>query len=52
MENLVFTQLSISEIRQLFRQELEGFFSDRPLTPAKDEADRIGGIDLGAALLG
>lgn len=26
MENLVFTQLSIPEIRQLFRQELETYF--------------------------
>lgn len=28
MENLVFTQLSVSEIRQLFRQELETYFAD------------------------
>lgn len=27
MENLVFTQLSISEIRELFRQELETYFT-------------------------
>ena len=27
MENVVFTQLSISEIRQLFRQEIEGYFA-------------------------
>lgn len=26
MENLVFTQLSVPEIRQLFRQELENYF--------------------------
>lgn len=33
MENLVFTQLSIPEVRQLFRQELEQFFTDRPPVP-------------------
>lgn len=27
MENLIFTQLSIPEIRQLFRQELEAYFA-------------------------
>jgi hypothetical protein len=27
MENLVFTQLSIPEIRQIFRQELETYFA-------------------------
>jgi excisionase family DNA binding protein len=30
MENVVFTQLSVPEVRQLFRQELEQFFKDRP----------------------
>lgn len=30
MENVVFTQLSIPEVRQLFRQELEQFFTSRP----------------------
>lgn len=28
MENLVFTQLSISEVRSLFRQELQSFFAE------------------------
>lgn len=28
MENLVFTQLSVPEIRQMLRQELERFFSE------------------------
>lgn len=27
MENLIFTQLSITEVKQLFRQELESYFS-------------------------
>lgn len=30
MENLVFTQLSVSEIRKMFRQEIESYFSNRP----------------------
>lgn len=29
MQKLVFTQLSISEIRQLFREELQDFFRDK-----------------------
>jgi excisionase family DNA binding protein len=29
MENVVFTQLSIPEIRQLFRQELETYFANQ-----------------------
>ncbi len=29
MENVVFTQLSIPEIRQIFRQELENYFIDK-----------------------
>ena len=29
MENLIFTQLSIPEIRQLFRQELETYFEGK-----------------------
>ena len=28
MENVVFTQLSISEIRKMLREELEGYFAD------------------------
>ncbi|AKD58276.1 hypothetical protein SD10_01595 [Spirosoma radiotolerans] len=35
MENLVFTQLSIPEVRQLFRQELEQFFKALPCAPPK-----------------
>jgi excisionase family DNA binding protein len=31
MENLVFTQLSIPEVKKLFRQELEAYFSENPL---------------------
>lgn len=30
MENLVFTQLSIPEVKQLFKQELENFFAVNP----------------------
>lgn len=39
MENLVFTQLSVPEIRQLFRKELESFFSEQSFLPAKPEAE-------------
>lgn len=36
MENVVFTQLSIAEIRQLFRQELEGYFTTHRQVASKD----------------
>lgn len=37
MENLVFTQLSVPEIRQLFRTELERFFAEQKSTSAQSE---------------
>jgi hypothetical protein len=46
MENLVFTQLSIAEVRQLFRQELEAFFAEHPLATAQFDSDEIGDIAL------
>ncbi|MFP5265564.1 MAG: helix-turn-helix domain-containing protein [Blastocatellia bacterium] len=52
MENLVFTQLSISEVRQLLRQELEAFFAERPLTTSQSESDKIGGIELAQQITG
>jgi len=39
MENLVFTQLSIPEVRKLFRQELESFFNSN-YTP-KEEIENL-----------
>ncbi|MEJ7862370.1 MAG: helix-turn-helix domain-containing protein [Pyrinomonadaceae bacterium] len=51
MQNLVFTQLSIPEVRQLFRQELEQFFS-KQLNNQKTETDEIGGIDLAVEITG
>ena len=35
MENLVFTQLSVLEIRQLFRTELERFFAEQQSAPTQ-----------------
>jgi excisionase family DNA binding protein len=52
MENLVFTQLSISEVRQLLRQELEDFFAERPLITPQPESDQIGGINLAQEITG
>ena len=40
MENLVFTQLSIPEIRQLFRQELETYFTAKETNTPKPETER------------
>ncbi|MEP6465849.1 MAG: helix-turn-helix domain-containing protein [Parafilimonas sp.] len=50
MENLVFTQLSISEIRQLFRQELQTYFDNKPQTVAKD-IDELLSIQQAADLI-
>jgi len=52
MQNLVFTQLSISEVRQLFREELENYFAAN--LPANNQAkqDDIGGIELAETLTG
>ncbi len=52
MENLVFTQLSIPEVRQLFRQELESYFAERALTTSQPETDQLGGIDLAQEITG
>jgi excisionase family DNA binding protein len=53
MENLVFTQLSIPEIRRLFRQELEAYFTEHPLPDSsQSEPDEIGGIDLAQQITG
>jgi excisionase family DNA binding protein len=38
MENIVFTQLSIPEVRQLLREELQGFFSEFPGSPKAEPA--------------
>ena len=51
MENLVFTQLSIPEVQQLFRKELENFFAEKILNQ-KADADEIGGIELAVEITG
>jgi len=52
MENLVFTQLSITDVRQLFREELEGFFAEKSIYGEKDKQDEIGGIHLAIEITG
>jgi hypothetical protein len=52
MENLVFTQLSIPEVKQLFRQELEAFFAEHTIATAHNEPDEIGGIALAQEVTG
>lgn len=53
MENLVFTQLSISEIRQLLRQELEACFAEHfPEATVQSKSDEIGGISLALEITG
>lgn len=52
MENLVFTQLSIAEIRQLLRDELENFFTVNDIYKSRTEIDEIGGIDVAMKITG
>ena len=52
MENLVFTQLSVIEIRQFLREELENFFRENRVGKNETETDEIGGIDLAIELTG
>jgi excisionase family DNA binding protein len=51
MENLVFTQLSILEIRQLFRQELQAYFDLQPLSKSIAEEDQLLTIQQAADFL-
>lgn len=52
MENLVFTQLSIPEIRRLLREELETFFNEKQTDAAQTHTDEIGGINLAIEITG
>jgi excisionase family DNA binding protein len=52
MENLVFTQLSITEVRELFREELANFFAENTIGENKTDLDDISGIDLAVELTG
>lgn len=52
MENVVFTQLTIPEIKQLFRHELETYFAqNKQLGAIQVEADQILTIDEAALLV-
>ena len=52
MENLVFTQLSIPEVRQLFRQEIESYFeSQKQHNLDQSEADVLLTIQQSAEIL-
>jgi excisionase family DNA binding protein len=52
MQNLVFTQLSIPEVRQLFRDELENYFAHNGISIPQANNDEIGGIDLAVKITG
>jgi excisionase family DNA binding protein len=41
MENLVFTQLSVPEIRLLLRQELETYFATKDPNPTQKATDQL-----------
>lgn len=51
MQNLVLTQISDAEIRQLFREEIQAFFQTRSF-PNQTEQDTIGGIELAIEITG
>jgi excisionase family DNA binding protein len=52
MENLVFTQLSIPELRAIFRQEIESVLSQHKSNSPQPESDEIGGIALAQEITG
>jgi excisionase family DNA binding protein len=53
MENVVFTNLSIPEIRQLLRQELETYFeaNEQPKQPPTDQPEQLLTIQEAAEFL-
>ena len=50
MENLILTQLTPFELRELFREEIEKFFQTN--SPTKNDEDEIGGIELAMGITG
>jgi predicted DNA-binding transcriptional regulator AlpA len=52
MENVVFTQLSIPEVRRLFREELQSYFANKPIAAETADADEIDGIELAEKVTG
>lgn len=52
MQNLLLTQISDTEIRQLFREELENFFAEKQIGTAQIVLEEIGGIDLAIEITG
>lgn len=52
MQNLVFTQLSVTEVRQLFQEELAAFFATHVFDKGPTQTDEIGGIELAEAITG
>jgi excisionase family DNA binding protein len=52
MENVVFTQLSIPELRAIFRQELESILTEYSIPSQPSESDQIGGIELARQITG
>ncbi len=52
MQNLLLTQISDAEIRQLFREELENFFAEKKFSDEKGKKEEIGGIDLAIEITG
>ena len=52
MENIVFTQLSIPEVKRLLREELESFFAENQTNKTPTETDEIDGIDLAIKITG
>jgi hypothetical protein len=55
MENLVFTQLSIPEVRRMFREEIENFFANKVIARPENviDDDEIGkGAEFASKLTG
>jgi predicted DNA-binding transcriptional regulator AlpA len=52
MQNFVLTQLSISELGQLFHDSLDRYFAEAQISVVQPEPDEIGGIELAVKITG
>lgn len=52
MENIIFTQLTISEVREILREEIRAVFAESTTNTTQPESDQIGGIELAQQLTG
>jgi len=52
MDTLVFTQLSIPEVRQILREEIESFFENKSFPPTQNQDDIGKGAEYASRITG